>query len=232
MKNRNYKVCRDNIYVGEVVRTDQVNQYKGEVNCLTVEPGQIYVSVYNPYRSMLFIPNEENLANDLLYQSPNYPILNVTDDKTCLGLGEKSIVIKDACNLAALLKYFKYEEELTYQDILSIRKKFFTGKFAKDNCELFGYKESKPEDYTYLNHGVKITNPKELKLRILQEKISQKLGHRSFSGVSKGILPREYFDVLDKLGDSGILDAIEWNEKINAFKPSKQEGHIRKLSRY
>ena len=231
MKNRNYKVCRDNIYVGKVIKNDVVYRYDGYVNSGHTKPGQLTTGIYRSYRSMLFIPNEGKLANDLLYQSPTYPILNITDDNTCLGL-ENSIIIHDACNLATLLKYFKYEEELIYQDILSIRKKFFTGKFAKDNCELFGYKESKPEDYTYLNHGVKITNPKELKLRILQEKISQKLGHRSFSGVSKGILPREYFDVLDKLGDSGILDAIEWNEKINAFKPSKQEGHIRKLSRY
>ena len=38
--------------------------------------------------------NEDKLSNDLLYRSPNYPILNVTDDETCLNLGENSIVIK------------------------------------------------------------------------------------------------------------------------------------------
>jgi len=52
----------------------------------------------------LFVPNEEKESNDLLYRSPSYPILNITDDDTCLNLGEKSIVIKDATNLAELLE--------------------------------------------------------------------------------------------------------------------------------
>ena len=59
---------------------------------------------------MLFVPNEDKLSNDLLYKTPNYPILNVTDDETCLNLGEKSIVVKDAYNLAALLEYFGYKK--------------------------------------------------------------------------------------------------------------------------
>ena len=120
MKNRNYKVCRDNIYVGKVIKNDVVYRYDGYVNSGHTKPGQLTTGIYRSYRSMLFIPNEGKLANDLLYQSPTYPILNITDDNTCLGL-ENSIIIHDACNLATLLKYFKYEEELIYQDILSIR---------------------------------------------------------------------------------------------------------------
>ena len=118
----------------------------------------------NPNLSASIIPviNEDKLSNDLLYQSPNYPILNVTDDETCLNLGDNSIVIKDACNLAALLEYFGYKKDLTFEDIMKIRKTFFTGRFAKDNCQLFGWKETMAEDVTFYTNGVEVNNPKEL----------------------------------------------------------------------
>lgn len=153
MENRNYKVNRDNIYVGEVVRTDSIYRYNGDTDFFRTKPVMLDTGSWFSYRSMLFVPNEELLSNDLLYQSPNYPILNVTDDNICLSLGEKSIVIKDACNLAALLEYFGYNRELTFEDILKIRNTFFTGRFAKDNCELFGWKETMAEDVTFYAYG-------------------------------------------------------------------------------
>ncbi len=232
MENKKYKVNRDNIYVGEVVRTDRIYRYEGDTDFFRTKPGQLDTESWFSYRSMLFIPNEEKLSNDLLYQSPSYPILNITDDETCLSLGEKSIVIKDACNLAALLEYFGYSKDLTFEDIMRIRKTFFTGRFAMDNCELFGWKESKPEDYTYYKNGVEVTDPKELKRRIAQERRSQQAGHRSFTGVSESVLPREYWDVLDKMGDNNLMHAIEWHEKMNAFAPHKQEGPVKKLTRF
>lgn len=232
MENRKYKVSRDNIYVGEVVRTDRIYRYDEDTDFFRTKPGQLDIGGWFSYRSMLFVPNEEKLSNDLLYQSPSYPILNITDDETCLGLGENSIIIKDACNLALLLEYFGYNKDLTFEDITRIRKTFFTGRFAKDNCELFGWKESKPEDFTYYKNGVKVTDPKELKRRIAQERRSQQAGHRVFSGVYKSVLPSEYWDVLDKMGDNDLRHAIKWHEKMNAFKPSKEEGQVKKLTRF
>lgn len=232
MENRKYKVSRNNIYVGEVVRTDRIYRYEGDNDLFRTKPGQLDTESWFSYRSMLFVPNEEKLSNDLLYRSPSYPILNVTDDETCLDLGEKSIVIKGACNLAALLEYFGYNKDLTFEDIMRIRKTFFTGRFAMDNCELFGWKETKPEDWTYYKNGVEVTDPKELKRRIAQERRSQQAGHRSFTGVSESVLPREYWDVLDKMGDNDLMHAIKWNEKMNAFVPDKQEGPVKKLTRF
>ena len=232
MENKKYKINRDNIYVGEVVKTDKIYRYEGDHDFFLTKPGQLSTGGWFLYRSMLFVPNEENLSNDLLYNSPNYPILNVTDDKICLNLKEESIVIKDACNLAELLKYFGYNEELTFDDIIKIRKTFFTGKFAMDNCELFGWKEIKPEDLTYYKNGVKVTDPKELEKRIEQERKSQQAGHRSFTGTSKSILPTEYWSVLNKMGDNDLKYAIEWHEKVNAFTPHEQEGPIKKLTRF
>ena len=192
MENKKYVVCRDNIYVGEVVRTDSIYRYEGDDNFFRTKPGQLSTGSWKSYRSMLFVPNENKLSNDLLYRSPNYPILNVTDDETCLNLRENSIVIKDACNLAALLEYFGYKKDLTFEDIMKIRKIFFTGRFAKDHCQLFGLRETMAEDVTFYANGEEVTNPKELERRRRQFRAEQQVGHRMFSGVSESPLPREY----------------------------------------
>lgn len=201
MEDRKYKVSRDNVYVGEVVstdfiyRSDLIYRYEG----IPDKSGQLVPESWFPYRSMLFVPNEEKLSNDLLYRSPSYPILNVTDDDICLGVGE-NIVIKDACNLAALLEYFGYSECLTFEDIMRIRKTFFNGKFVKDNCELFGW-------------------------------INTRLGYE-YSRGSESVLPSEYFDVLFDRGDNTFMDALQYHEKMNAFAPHKQEGPIKKLTKF
>ena len=163
---------------------------------------------------MLFVPNEENLANDLLYRSPNYPILNITEDNICLNFEKGNIVVKESYNLSELLKYYWFDQYLTFEDIILIRKTFFTGNFAKDHCHLFGWKETMAESVTFYTNGNIVT------------------GHRMFIGTSENILPREYWDILDARGDNSLMDAIEWNQKMNAFKPHKQEGPIKKLSRF
>lgn len=232
MEKRNYKVNRDKVFVGELVRTDRIYRYEGERNLFRTKPGQLDTGSWFSYRSMLFVPNEDKLADDLLYRSPNYPALNITDDDVCLNLGEKSIVVKDVCNLAELLEYFGYSKELTYEDIVKIRKTFFTGRFAMDHCELFGWKETKPEDYTYYSNGIQITDPKELKKAIERERRSQQAGHRSFTGISDTVLSRDYWDVLDHLGDKTLADSIIFHEKMDAFSPHKEEGKVKKLSRF
>lgn len=229
MEDINYKINRDSIYVGEVVRTDEIIRYEGSTNFFRTKPDELYPGNYFSYRSMLFTPNEDKLSNDLLYSSPNYPILNITDDETCLNLGKNSIVIKDACNLAALLEYFGYNKELTFEDIMKIRKTFFTGRFAMDNCELFGWKEDKPEAWVY---DGKITDSDELNRRTFRERKFQQAGYRSFTSVSESVLPREYFKVLDKMGDNNLVRAIECHEKMNAFAPDQQEGPIKKLTKF
>ncbi|MBQ3020667.1 MAG: hypothetical protein IJD92_00405 [Bacilli bacterium] len=233
MENKKYVVCRDNIYVGEVVRTDSIYRYEGDDDFFRTKPRQLSTGSWRSYRSMLFVPNEDKLSNDLLYRTPNYPILNVTDDETCLNLGKNSIVIKGACNLAALLEYFGYKKDLTYEDIMKIRKTFFTGRFAKDSCQLFGYKETMVEDLTFRSNGKVVTDSKELERRRKQFRAEQRAGHRIFSGVSDSPLPREYWDVLDDRGDNTLMDVIEgWNEKMNAFAPHRQEGPVKRLKRF
>lgn len=232
MENKKYLVCRDNIYVGEVVKAYNINRYEVDVDLLEKKSRQLDTDFWVSYRSMLFVTTDNRLSNDLLYNSPNYPILNVTDDDFCLNLEKNSIVIRNACNLAILLQYFGYKEELTYEDIMKIRKIFFTGRFAKDYCELFGYRETMAEDLTFYNNGQVVTNTKELEKLRRKFRRDQQLGHRSFSGVSEGSLPREYFRILDDRGDNSLMDVINgFDERINAFKPHKQENLVRKLKR-
>lgn len=233
MENRKYTVCRDNIYVGEVITTNQIERYEGpEDNHFKHKPGLLAPSGYRTCRSMLFVPNEDNFSDDLLYQTPNYHVLNITDDQTCLNLGENSIVIQHACNLSALLEYFNYKKDLTYQDIMKIRNTFFTGRFAKDNCQLFGWKEIMAEDLMFFMNDQEITDPKEIKKCQKEFRAGQRAGHRQFEKVSGGILPEEYWEVLDARGNKTLKDVFEgWDESLNAFDPHKREGKIRKLTR-
>ena len=39
MKNKKYVVCRDNIYIGEVVRTDSIYRYEGDHDFFRTKPG-------------------------------------------------------------------------------------------------------------------------------------------------------------------------------------------------
>lgn len=231
MENKKYVVCRDDIYVGEVVRTDSISYCYNKNNYDYMTLG--ITGPYKSYRSMLFVPNEVNLANDLLYRSPNYPVLKVTEDQLCLKFGENTIIIKNACNLAALLEYFGYKKDLTFKDIMKIRKTFFTGRFAKDNCELFGYKETMAEDVTFYDlDGEVVTDPLELKIRRNIFKSRQRAGHRMFSSVGEGPLPKEYFDVLNQRGNNSLRDIAEgFSEKTNAFTPHKEEGPVKRLKR-
>lgn len=229
MKKRDYEIYRDEIMAGEVVKPQELHWGR---ECFGEEENKLYTNSWRPYRSMLFVPTEDKFANDLLYQSPNYPVLNLTDPNTCLKFGDGAVV-KDAFYLGPLLQFFGYDEVLGYKDILRIRKTFFTGRFAKDNCELFGYKETKPEDLTYYRNGKEITDPKELKKRIAEERKSQKNGHRMFSGVYSSPLSSDYFDRLDDLGDATLYEVLnDYKDKLNAFAPSLHEGPVKKLTRF
>jgi len=230
MKNRNYVVCRDSIYVGELIKTSGKYIYRHNDD---IDEAQLSVNRWRSFRSMLFVPNENNLSDDLLYKTPSYPVLNITDDETCLSLEEDSMVIHDAYNLGDLLKYFKYEKYLSYEDIIKIRKTFFTGRFAKDNCQLFGYKETMAEDLTFYVNGKEVTDPKQLEKMRRKFRAKQKAGHRSFTGISESQLSSKYFDVLDKRGDNSLADVLShWEEKMNAFTPHKLEGPVKKLTRF
>ena len=124
MQKNKYKVDRDKIWIGHVVIIDKVFRHEKECNTFFTQLGKLDVTAYTSLRSMLFRVNNEGLAQDLLYDSPNYPILNITNDEICLNLIKRSIAIREAFSLEELLKYFRYDEKLTLKDIIRIRKTF------------------------------------------------------------------------------------------------------------
>lgn len=204
MKNNEYTVLRNNIYVGEVIRPYNIYRYEGDIAFSKTKVGDLYADTCESYRSMLFVLDDNKLANDLLYDSPLYPVLNITDD---MKINDNDIVIRNACNLAILLAYFNYGDVLSYNDIVRIRETFFSGRFAKDNCELFGFSE--------------MTFDRELSSKNMR-----------FVKNGDNLLLSNYFDVLDYMGDNSLFDVIGfWHGRINAFAPEKREGRIKKLKR-
>ncbi|MDD4706296.1 MAG: hypothetical protein PHS24_03705 [Bacilli bacterium] len=233
MKNNNYKVSRKSIFVGELVMAYDIYRYKGLDNLFQTKPGELAISCWDSYRTMLFTFHSDMKSNDLLYKTKPYPVLNLSNDEMCLTLENESLVIQNACNLNLLLKYFNYKKELTYRDIINIRKIFFSGRFAQDNCELFGYKETKPEEKIYYRHGIPVVDPKLLKKYIKQERHLQEAGYRIFTPINENILPREYWDVLDDLGDIIYPDKLfNLEDKTDAFIPHKKEGQVKRLKRF
>lgn len=233
MKNRKYEISRNDVYVGEVVKAYEIYRFEEPGNLFQTKPGELTTSCWDSYRSILFTLDPDKKSNDLLYKTKAYPILNLSDDDLCLSLKNESLIIQGACNLNFLLEYFNYKNELTYEDIVNIRKTFFNGRFAQDNCELFGYKEIKPEEKPYYRHGNRITEPELLKKYIRQERKLQEAGYRIFSPINESILPKEYFDILVDLGDVVYPELLfNLEDKTDAFIPHKKEGPVKKLRRF
>ena len=220
MENKTYVVPRENIYVGEVIRiVNDIYRYDGETDLFRTKPGQLAANCWESLRSMLFVLDENKMANDLIYKSPHYPILNITDDKVCLNLTKNSVAIQEAYNIAPLLEHFGFKEYLTIDDIIRIRKIFFNGRFGKDNSKLFGYEEIIPSDFKPY-----ISDPKE---RYAYFKRSLALNsERQFKNLDTSVLPKELMSILDERGKR------QYEPYEKSFKPCKDEGPIKKLTRF
>ncbi len=98
-------------------------------------------------RSMLFTLDENNHANDLLYNSPHYPIFDISSSDEFSNI---SICIgHNTFELYELLKYFGYPEEIGFDEILKIRQLLFSCDYVMHNCEKFGIIETAPERTGY-----------------------------------------------------------------------------------
>ena len=117
VKNRKYVVCRDNIYVGEVIKTDEIHPHEEKGKKILIS------SAYYSLTSILFVLNDKGYAEDLIYNSPNYPVLNLTDDQICLNLESDGIVIQVGnC-------YFKLIFDLTDHERSTIPVKVLAQQF-------------------------------------------------------------------------------------------------------
>lgn len=161
MKNRNYLVDRDNVFAGQVINAKNLYQ--------SYDHTKVYPMNFNILRSTLFTLNKDNFADDLLYDSKNYPILNVTDSSKVMDYNNKScdskLFITDAVNISKLLEHYGYNEKLTYDEVLKIRKEIFSYIFLNIHIFDFGYvmkndyypvlKESPLFDYFDVVHNLR-----------------------------------------------------------------------------
>ena len=168
------------------------------------------------------------MATDVLFEVPQYPIVNITDQSKC-EIGK--MAIKDAICLDELLKYFDYPEELTEEDIHRVRQTFFTGDFGLNHAELFGYKEIKIEDMPFYDKNKQeITDP-----IFLEEKRAfyRSIGYRMMVPAGNGVLSSEYYHLLDKKANNSYCDYLnKYVESVDSFAPVKKEGHGRVLKKH
>ncbi len=86
-------------------------------------------------RKGIIVIDENNQANDLLFDAPRYPIFNVSSDDLCL---EAPISYKWTFKFDKILQYFNYPEYMTYEDVIRMKTFFLDSDFIFDYCELFG----------------------------------------------------------------------------------------------
>ena len=213
MKTKEYTVDRDQICVGEVIKPGMVLYSNKETD--EVEARNISV-----YRSMMFVIDNKMWSNDLLYESPSYPILNISKVSDC---SLAPIVINGAYNLSQLLRYYNFSQTLTFKDILYLRRHFFSGHFCGDNCGLFGYKEYIPMPNNRVKSVYNYNDPL---------KDYPTIKNRYFRRVGESVLPEELWKTMDLLGNNSLMDEFIVSEgRMNSFVPHKDEGPILKLSK-
>lgn len=147
MKDRNYVISRDNVYAGRLLHAKGMYE--------TYDHSRIYPMNFNICRSILFAINPDKTSSDLLYESGNYPVLNVTDNKVVKNIISTSkdgaFVIDNVVNIGKLLEFYRYDEKLTYHEILHARNNIFSYFFLVQNALDFGQYYEALKFYPVLN---------------------------------------------------------------------------------
>ena len=159
MQNINYLVKRDDIFVGGVVKIDHPE--KSEVypkgiyipcdllSSLRKGSNEAFSFMYEQrpmadfsipqfsiIRRMFFVLDENQKANDLLYDSSHYPISLISSPEDCLK-AHIGVNGHFTYKLDKVLQYFNYPEIMRYEDVLKIQE-LFTYESQIINCEAFG----------------------------------------------------------------------------------------------
>lgn len=212
---KDYIVKRKDIYVGEVVKATGI--YKRFISGPN-KAGTLDIKRSIFYRNMLFSPTVDKFASDLLYDTEDYPILNGTDRSYILNQDDGVILVNDYYNLDELLEYFCYNDELDINDVIKLYNTFFSGRFSIDNCFLFGRFEVPVEKIEFYHKNKIIMDGILLEKYRMEYRKLRKNGKGLYFNLDESILPRYYFSLLQK--------------NKNSFKPSKEEGKIKKLTRF
>ena len=222
MKKGNYVVSRNSIYIGTVIKVDKESIVRDKNN-------KLKIFSFCRLRNIIFTPNNQGYAKDLLYSSPSYPILNMANDKP-FSHNEDFILIHDIYNLNELLNYLGYNSFLTHEDILNLRRKIFNGKFVQMNPNLFGWQEIDFEKLEFYRNGKKITDPKEIEKRKWQLLTNRQKSEFIRTFIRYNDKLKEFEDIINSKSDNSILDVIFHGKyRRNTFTPHPQEGRIKKL---
>lgn len=201
-----YRVSRSEIYVGKVVNKQDQEEHI--------------------YRSILFSINNDNLSQDLLYKSPNYPVINISD---CADAA--AIVVDHIYSLNSVLDYFHFNFLLYYPDVLTIKNLFFNKNFVINNLGLFGIEKEEVRNSSFYEEGMSVQDFVN-KIRHMTN-TKKKLGSKDpiLDLVKEGYLPLEFIDVIYKACEISEI-ALQNKPKlknIDAFTPLKIEGPIKRL---
>lgn len=222
---KDYRVCRDTVFAGAVIKPNSIMQTNNG----------IFIPSYDKLRSTIFTINENGLAQDLLYNSPNYPVL---------GISKKELISKDepliynSFSMAPLLNLYGFCNLLYYVDIITAKNIFFSGSFVEHNLELFGinkealincdlfsingYNTSLNErikelmDYIYTNYNFTYDEFSDMNLSNL---------------IKKGRLPIELIDLIDQIVEVGEIQKSHKKlfKKADPFEPVKEEKNVKRL---
>ncbi len=230
MENKNYKVEIKDIFVGRVQDIFQsklkiehefpfINLeddkepiwslqnksflFKKEKDYINYGGESTNTTTFN--RSILFTLDENNHANDLLYNSPHYPIFDISPNEEILNA---SICIgHSAYELYELLKYLGYPNEIGYDEVLEIRNTLFSCDYVMHNSEKFGIIKTDPKRTCY-------------------DGFDSNGEYMTFNDTIEGFpLHRCYFDAIMECKDSFVCG----KGVVDEFKPNEKEGPILRL---
>lgn len=216
---KDYRVTRNSIYVGSVVKLKNGSKLTDDLSIVNCEK----------YRTILFSKNEDNNAVDLLYKSPLYPIFGYNDN-----IDQDSLFVTGACSLEEILEFYGFNYLLYYDDAISIKNIYFSDTFLKHNLRLFGITK-KFVDETCVYPKDKDNDDFYIKLKFIVKSICSELdenGKVSFSHLyQSGKLPVE---IIDAILEARELSKYQTNKKsfiskCDSFTPVKEEGIIKKL---
>lgn len=241
MKNIRYKVDRDNVHVGTIVKAKYVDTIDPDAaRILDLPENYLVAREWKHVRtSALFVPDENMRMNDLLNDSPAYKIVNITPELQNPDEAKKKeyneIMVNYPYNISELLAYLGYAKELTYGDILKIREVIFGPYFYAQFCELFGYREACSSEVQFLVGDKLVEDPKELEKRMREFDRRREMGDRGFAGVYESPLDYHYFELLQKHSDKKRTKYVLGNFCItqtrDTFAPNtKEEKDVKKLS--
>ena len=191
-----------------------------------IRSGQLYIPNGRFLRMMLFTPTQNGEANDLQWDSENYPIVNRYPKATLPQLASRDVVIDGYCSLGKLLKHFGYDTQLNVNDISKIANQFFSRDFAFANCQLFGYEKVHPKELSGDDYDIYIPNTFKERGRV----VIYKDDNIAYVKTSDGIFPSELFEflcsarLLSNMGrDISVKECTENGIPADKFAPHGDE---------